>query len=540
MMTWGPRFEHDETRDLADQIIHHRFPNTRDMDDPLSLSWAALPGIGRAVKRVREAARHKERVLVVGDADADGTIATAMMVLILRNLGIETSFFVPNRLTDGYGFGIEGVSEAKRVGATLIITVDCGTTNVETVQMAKDSGICTIVFDHHNLGAKRPVVHALVNPKVTKAETCFQDYVSASLVMLFFYALGANKIGDIKAIPGDAVNEEMAKLFWALSSIATVTDVATVLEENRAILLRGFTELAVTKNPALKILKDVLKIPRPNYHDIGWSIGPLFNAPGRMGHPDTVVKFLTAVKKDGVGITTGITDMETYNRRRKERQRRALPEARQAAMAIIGRSDPSVLVVCGDWHLGILGIVAGRLADELKRPAIVLAKKGEEWRGSGRSHGGLDLHKVLEDTNLCKFGGHSAAVGCTVRVDALEGFVGFLGGAPVAPEPPIYYDAEVPFSEIHSGLLSRLTPLAPHGPGNPWPSFVTRGVKVIQASSTHYNCNGLLIQGDRPFRFESRHSLKPKDVCDILYIPRFIDAHSRRSILLEVLDFQPS
>jgi single-stranded-DNA-specific exonuclease len=542
-MTWETRFERDQNKDLVDQIIHHRFPNTVDLDDPVVPSWAALPEIKRAVKRVQVAAEKNERVLVVGDADADGTTATAMMVLTLRNLGIETFFFIPNRLTDGYGFGIEAVSEAKRVGATLIITVDCGTTGVEAARRAKDDGIYTIVFDHHNLGDKRPDVYALVNPRVTRSSVCFQDYVSSSLVMLFFHALGVNG-GQNAPLPGDAMNEEMVRTFWALSAIATVTDVASVMEENRVILTRGFQEIATTKFSPLLALKDLLDKPRFDYHDIGWEVGPLFNAPGRMGHPDTVVRFLTAQKRDGDSVQKCLQQMETYNRRRRDWQGKALPEAREMAEGLLDRYDPPVLVVAGDWHLGVLGIVAGRLAEEFKRPAIVLAQKGDEYRGSGRSYGGFDLHGHLVKAqeisgNKYKFGGHSAAIGITVH--AMDLFVATMLNMDVKiPKPQIKYDAEVPFPDIHSGTISRLSVLSPHGPGNPWPAFVTRNVKVIQASTDHFGCNGLVIQGDMPLRFASKCDLKPKNSYDILFIPRFATPYGKRVISLEVLDFRPS
>ncbi len=431
--------------------------------------------MAEAVETVLVAVRGGRKVTIYGDYDCDGVCATSILVGVIRELGGDCDWFIPDRISDGYGLNAEAIRGLAERGTSLVITVDCGVTAVEEVALARELGMEIVVTDHHQPGPVLPdcpILHPVISrypfPSLCGAA------VAAKLASALRRGAGGQLASDDEAIS----DRDEADL--DLVALATVADVMPLEGENRHLVREGTRVARLARRVGLAALMADARVEpsRLTAEDFGFRLGPRINAAGRMYRADAGVElFLVSSREraDEIARELAATNAE---RRRVER------EVESEAKRILkeqGESGPAVVVAAENWHSGVVGIVASKLVKATGRPAVVIALDGEGGgRGSGRSVPGLDLHAALDDTSslLEAFGGHAAAAGITIRADRIDEFRTALGRAVeerIGTEPAelfVEFDAVAGGPDLGLDLAEELEKLEPFGNGNP-------GVKLL-------------------------------------------------------------
>jgi single-stranded-DNA-specific exonuclease len=412
-----------------------------------------LPDAGTTRARVEAARAGGQSVLVLGDFDADGLTGLAILTEALQHLGISVEPYVPDRTGEGHGLSMAAVERAREAGHGLIITADTGSSSVAEVAAAREAGIDTIVTDHHVLDEVRPAAVALVNAQ--RPESVYPDRRLSGAGIAFKVA--QLLLGDSAA--GSAFALELADL----AAIGSVADVVPIVGENRSIVRLGLARLDTAPRPGLAALMTRARVHRDGVttEDISFGLAPRINAMGRIGDPAVAARLLLARDADTAeGLAA---QLETANQRRRELTATAMTEAREALAA---QPDSSFIVLPGDWPVGIIGLVAGRLAEEHGRPALVLSTSVDPWRGSARSSGGVDLAAAFAACSELfeRFGGHPAAAGCHIdpgHIDELrERLEVFVKERPSADErPTLSLDLVQSADAADYVLLRELAPL---------------------------------------------------------------------------------
>jgi single-stranded-DNA-specific exonuclease len=458
-----------------------------------------LPDAERLVARLAHARTAGERVMVFGDFDADGLTGLAQLVIALRRAGLASVPYVPSRLEEGHGLSLAAVEAARAQGVTLIVTVDTGSTSVAEVEAAADAGIDVIVTDHHHLPPAPPAAVALVNPH--RADSRYPDPgLSGSGVA---FAVARLLLGELGSGAHEAL--DLAEL----AVIGTVSDVAPVLGENRAIARLGLERMRSSPRPGIAALLERARVA-PSAADletVGFVLAPRLNAAGRVGEAMDAARLLLAETREEAAELAAT--LESDNATRRDLMRAALAEARAALglpepgaapgqevlfpearpdappVAVAGGADAPAVLAVGGWPVGIVGLVAGRLADETGRPAIVGTRIGDLVRASCRGDGRLDLAAALEGCAdlFARFGGHAAAAGFELPAHRWPAFAErFLAlAAAAAPEDPrrsLAVDLALPAGYVDYDLYRDLARLAPCGPGNPDPLVAVLGLTV--------------------------------------------------------------
>ena len=459
-----------------------------------------LPGMEAATTRLTAAIEANETILIHGDYDVDGTTGTAILVRLLRHLGASVEWHVPNRFTDGYAFGDHSIAKAKETGATLLISVDNGTSSYETITKLKALGIDTIVTDHHEppLGDLPPAV-AIVNPKLADSTYPFRELCGGAVAFKLAWGLcqkitGAERVrADLKSFLTEAM---------AYVAIATVCDVVPLQGENRILAHYGLRALSGTSHAGLRALLGVAGLDdgrKLRGDHVGFQIGPRINAPGRLETAAATVEVL--ICDDKTAAKPLAARMEELNRTRKEMQSALAIDVLQEASELGPTSEDPIAFLAGEgWHQGLVGIVAARVAETLNRPAFIAHIEGDEAIGSVRSVPGVDVLQILRgaDGIYTKGGGHAAAAGFTVPLARLDEMRAALYAKALElhpkgayPERPLWIDAELPFKEITGESLLCLDALEPYGQDNMAPVFLSRNLRlaeppmVIGADQTH-------------------------------------------------------
>ncbi len=432
-----------------------------------------LPDADVVVDRFRRARERGERILAFGDFDADGLTGLAILVRACARLGIEALPYVPSRLDEGHGLSSRAVEAAREVGASLVVTVDTGSTSVREVELARAAGIDVVVTDHHRVPEVLPPATAVVNPH--RADAVYPDrHLAGSGVAFKVAAL------LLDALDGDAA----AALAWAdLATIGTVADLAPVLGENRAIARLGLQLLAERPRPGIVALLGAAGLrDRPvDLETIAFAIAPRLNAAGRIGEAWEAARLLLA--EDPMEAAELATRLEAANATRRDLTR----EVVEAARAAIPAGDGAAVVVRGPWPVGIVGLAAARLAEETGRPAVVGAELGPLVRASCRSGASVDLAALLDACRdlFVRYGGHPGAAGFEIETDRwpafVERFTALAAEAGAAdPRPVLPVDLVLTPSGVDYGLVRELALLAPTGPGNPDPLVAVLGLEVAR------------------------------------------------------------
>lgn len=467
-------------RGLTDPPSVRRFlrPTLDELHDPFG-----LPDLASAVDCLEAALGRRHTIFVHGDFDADGMSATALAVGGLRRLGGEVVPYVPHRTIDGYDLREEGVERAAEAGAALILTVDCGVTAVEAVSAANDRGIEVIVTDHHRPGPELPAAAAVVNPMRDDSVYPCRGLAGVGVAFKLISALYARA-----GIPDGELYQHLD-----LVAVGTVADQMPLTGENRVLVRAGLRALAHTRKPGLRALLRRAKIDarRPiSADDIAFGLAPRLNSVGRMAAAETGVRLLLTDDPANAEALAAHLDEQNAARRRTDRDVTAEVE-RVLDQRFDAASQPAVVVWGDDWHRGVVGIVASRIVERWRRPAVVVSFDGEQGEGSGRSVEGFHLVEALRECGslLEGFGGHSMAAGLRIRREKIEEFAARLRdlaavrleGVPATPELPI--DLELPLASVDGDLFDALRHLAPHGTDNPRPVLAVRGVRLERLSA---------------------------------------------------------
>ena len=436
-----------------------------------------LGDMREACESIRAAVAAGKRIRVHGDYDADGICATALAVLILRELGAEVTWHLPSRFEEGYGVARETLERLAGEGVGLVLTVDCGVTAVEEVAHARALGLEVVITDHHRAGPELPAC-PVVGPY--RGEYPFRELCGTGVVWKLGQALlGAGSEGLVRHLD--------------LVALATVADVVPLVDENRGLAVAGLRALARTQKPGLRELMRSARVD-PAAVDagaIGFRLAPRLNAAGRLSRPGAALELLLAEEQEPARRLAA--QLEELNRDRQAVEERIV---REAIEAIEGwpeaRRRRRGYVVAGEgWHEGVIGIVASRLVERYRRPVVLIAGTDGDWKGSGRSIPSFDLHDGLRDCagHLERWGGHAAAAGLSIKPEQVEAFTEAFGA--IADErladddlrPLTKVDAFVHGGELTLELCGELARLAPFGLGNPGVTLLLTGCEVVEPAT---------------------------------------------------------
>ncbi len=457
-------------------------PRLSGLPDPFSMK-----GMEEAVVRIVAAIEAGERVCVWGDYDVDGVTSSSQLIWFFRTLGLQLEYLVPDRFADGYGLNEAGIRELCARGVQLIITVDCGVSNVSEVAVANALGTDVIIVDHHQLPPVLPPALAILDPHQDDCPYPYKGLAACGVTFQLLIALRARlrERGFFASRPEPDLRE-----FLDLTAIGTIADMVPLTGVNRIIVTYGLETLWTTPRPGVRALCEVSRLQpqRVRAGSVGFQLGPRINAAGRMAHASAGVELMTT--EDSAYALEVANGVDEHNLARREVQQSIFEAA-----CVIADEHPepaerrSLVLAAEGWHTGVVGIVASKVVERYHRPAILLAIDGDVAKGSARSIPGFKLVEHLRalDEYLDKYGGHDYAAGMTLPVSKLAAFTeAFEARAREALEPRhlrkrLRIDAEVPLQWVGSALISDLETLAPFGQGNPEPVLMAKHVRVFDA-----------------------------------------------------------
>lgn len=473
-------------RDLAniDKAEWFLNPDYHNLYDPFLFKEMQV-----AVDRIWQAIEAKQKILIYADYDADAVTANAVLQQTFRYLNVDVASYIPDRFTEGYGLNIEAFEKIKNQGVDLVITVDCGTNSVDVAEFCKANNIDLIITDHHEITGSTPLALALINPK--NPEEVYPDDQITGVGVAYKVAkallMQAEKVITQKEIPAEEYQAEWDKWLLDLVAIGTVADCHSLLGENRILVKFGLKVLQKTKWIGLKQLIENagidIKTDTLDSQTIGFTIAPRINAAGRLEHADVALGLL--VSTDFAEAITLANRLEEINRRRRDLTNRIVSEAREQAELL---GDRKVLLLYSDgWPKGLVGIVAGRIADQYNRPAIILERGEDESTGSARvGTSNFDIVECLKAVQhrLVKFGGHKQAAGLTAKTAELsELYAEILRYADLHPSesgpPTIKIDAELTEPDLTLTAYDDIIQLEPYGAGNTRPIFSVEDVRIV-------------------------------------------------------------
>ncbi len=451
----------------------------------------ALPDADVLRTRLERARDAGETVMVFGDFDADGLDGLAILVLALRRFGVAVEPYVPSRLDEGHGLSLAAIDAAIARGATVIVTVDCGSSSGAEIAVAAERGIDVLVTDHHRVPPTLPPALAVVNPH--RADSIYPDRRLAGAGVAFKVA--QLLLADLPGGPAAAL--AMADL----ATIGTVADVAPIVGENRAIARLGLERLRVDPRPGIAALLERARVAPAavDLDTISFAIAPRLNAAGRVGEALEAARLLLA--EDRSTADQHADALEAANTTRRDLMTSAIAEAR----ALVDLTpDRPASIVRGPWPVGIVGLVASRLVEDRARPAVVGAELGPVVRASCRSDGSLDLGAALEACAdlFTRYGGHAGAAGFELPEASWPAFVERFEAlaamaVPPDPRPTLRIDVALPAIGVDYALYRELAALAPYGPGNPEPLVAVLGLTVIRVRPAGDGHTSLTLRRDR-------------------------------------------
>lgn len=510
-------------------------PELEDLHDPF-----LMRDMEKAVRRVQEAIRKQERILIYGDYDVDGVTSVALVYESLRELHANLSHFIPRRDSEGYGFSRQGAAEALRQNPDLIITLDCGINDVNGVSYAREQGVDTIICDHHLPDGEIPPAVAILNPKQRNCSYPFKGLSGCGVGFKFMQGLY------------QAMERSELSLFARLDLLAVsiCADIVPMVGENRILVHYGLQKLEKSPIPGLSALRGIVsRDQKLSVSNVVFRIAPRINVAGRLGSAKEALDLLLCHdRKIALALAKRLEDKNVL---RRQLEQQAFRDAcRQVEQQF--SEDSGIVVYSPEWHIGILGIVAARCAERFHRPAVVLGKTGNFAVGSGRSAGGFDLHTALGDCaeTLLTYGGHKQAAGVKLLPEQIPAFRRLLNAAieQRATErlhtPWLEVDMEIELSQLNKKNYGIITQMAPFGPGNMRPVFSARGVRVTgsvrKIKQMHVACQ--LRHGEQTWSaiafqkadkfpvFNSGHLL------DIVFVVRQVNLYGREYLELEIRD----
>lgn len=463
---------------------------------------AAFLQMDRAVKRINDAVSRRERITIYGDYDVDGVTGSALLFLVLRERGADVSCYIPDRMTEGYGLNAPALERIRDAGGRLVITVDCGISALEAASRASELGLDLIITDHHEFAAAAPpasgtpvmppavaVIHpALLAPGLPPGTR--EGVANITGVGVAF------KLAHALAGPDRGLEHVVRHL--DLVTLGTIADVGRITGENRILVRYGLRQLSAqpeSQRPGIAAMKRLAGLNGKTITAgiVGFSIAPRINASGRMRRADAAFRLLTTDSEGEAGRLA--QELENANRERQIVEERILGDARSQCRAADPDAAGAFVLASGDWHPGVIGIVASRIVDELYRPAALISLKDGIGKGSARSIPGYDLYSGLKECAdlLLGFGGHTYAAGFTIAEERIPEFRERLGSlvrqrlGDAGFVRKLAVDGPVKLAELTLPLMRELEQLAPFGPGNPEPRLGSRSLTVLSAKTVGNN-----------------------------------------------------
>ena len=464
----GRGIELDEVEAFLDPSIRRMMPDPHVLTD-----------MAAAAERIAEAVARRGQIAIFGDYDVDGATATALLTRFLRLGGSEPLIHIPDRIFEGYGPNVEAIRSLAQRGATLLITVDCGTTSHEPLAEAAKLGLDTIVIDHHQADERLPGAVAVVNPN--RLDDLSRLGHLAAVGLVFMTLVAVNRALRARGFWTEQRPEPDLLGLLNIVALGTVADVVPLRGLNRAFVAKGLIAMRRREHPGLTALSDVARLTGPPepWH-LGFMLGPRINAGGRIGRADLGARLL--IEDDPTECARIAAELDRLNRERQVIEQATLAQAEAEATAALGHADNAAVIVTAaeGWHPGVVGLVAARLKERHGRPAFAVAlEPGDFGTGSGRSIAGVDLGRAVRhavaDGLLVKGGGHAMAAGITVRKDALAAFRAFLDstlGPSVAAarrDEALLIDGAVAAAGAGFELYDLISRAGPFGAGNSEP-----------------------------------------------------------------------
>ena len=442
-------------------------PTRKDFYDPY-----LLPDMNIAVNRIINAIEKKEKMIIYGDYDVDGITSITVLKKFLLERGAVVDDYIPNRLDEGYGLNKDAIKKIAEEKYTLMITVDCGISGIEEVDYANSLGIETIITDHHEQAEILPNALAVVDAKRKDNKYPFNQLAGVGVVFKLIQAIG----GRLN------LEEKEYLKYLDLVCVGTISDIVPLVDENRVIAKLGLKLVEVTKNIGLRTLLNSMGYQKIDSTCVSFGIAPRINACGRMGHQEEALNlFLTEDIQEAEIITKKLNE---YNRQRQEKERKIFEEALE--MIKEEGDNKSCIILAGEnWHHGVIGIVSSKVTEMYFKPSILICMEGDIGKGSGRSIPGFDLHEALTKCNdhIDRFGGHSMAIGISVKKDEFpkfkEQFEEYANNSNIdGITPVIYIDKEILLKNISRESIKELELLEPFGEANKMPLFLYKNLKI--------------------------------------------------------------
>ncbi len=451
-----------------DEIKIFLNPTRSDFHDPY-----LMPDMEIAVNRIIKAIENNEKVMIYGDYDVDGITSITVLKKFLKERGLDAGHRIPNRLKEGYGLNENAIKEIAKQGYTLIITVDCGISGNNEIDLAYSLGMEVIVTDHHEPLEVLPKALAIIDCKRKDNEYPFKSLAGVGVVFKLIQAISI-KLG---------LEEKEFLKYLDLVSIGTISDIVPLVDENRVIAKLGLKLAEVTRIPGLKSLLTSAGYKEVNSNTVSFGIAPRINACGRMGYEEDALKlFLTENLVEAGKITE---NLNKYNKERQEIEKRIFEESIRKIEEENLKDNHVIVVGSENWHHGVIGIVASKITDLYFKPSILICFEGEQGNGSGRSIPGFDLHDALCKSSdyLEKYGGHEMAVGLSLNKSNFKNFAKKF--EEIAKEahteeitPVIKVDKEITLKDITIKNVNELKLLEPFGEANKMPIFIYKNLKI--------------------------------------------------------------
>ncbi len=503
-----PGFQPD---DLVTQLLLARGATRETLDinkEPTIRGFMPDPSVFQdmdaAAERLAQAVLNNENITVFGDYDVDGATSAALLIRLLRDLGLEAGYYIPDRLMEGYGPSGEALVKLGKQGSDLVVTVDCGAMAFDALDMAHEAGVEVIVVDHHKCAAELPKASALVNPnRLDESDAGAEHGHLAAVGMAFLLAAALVRNLRGKDFFKDRTEPRLLELL-DIVALGTVADVAQLRGLNRAFVAQGLKVLAGRKNIGLAALIDASRLKRaPICSDLGFALGPRINAGGRVGKSDLGVRLLTT--QDPEEAQKISAELDHFNQERRAIEAQVLEEAE--AMCDSQQNQAIAVLSAKGWHPGVIGIVAGRIKEKLDRPAIIIAEDEKGiGKGSGRSISGVDLGAAIiaakEQGLLIAGGGHAMAAGITINATKIEAFSEFLNdrladtvGTAQAGKAMLL-DAVLSPKGVNPLFVEAIDGAGPYGMGWPAPRIAAGPVRIIKCDIVGKDHVRMIVAGD--------------------------------------------
>jgi len=464
--------------DTFDRAKRFFRPSLDDLHDPF-----LMDGMDLAVERIVRAIANKEKLLVYGDYDVDGTNGAALLWTFLNSVHANVEYFIPDRIKDGYGLSISGIERAKDRGVQLLVAVDCGITALKPVERAHELGLDVIICDHHEPADVIPSAFAVLDPLKPTCKYPFKTLCGCSVAFKLIQALSQNPVlGPYLEDGGQSIDQ-----YLDFVTLATTADIVNLTGENRVLVKLGLELLNTNPRPGVHALIESsgLRLGTITAGQIVFVLAPRINAVGRLGDATRAVELLTSDSFTVALERARVFEEENRNRRKIDEE--TFIEAQEIVERFLDIDNEGAIILHQEtWHPGVIGIVASRLVERYYRPTIMMTTVDGVAKGSARSVAGFDIYQALKrcEDKLVQFGGHKYAAGLSVEIDRLDEFkeaFNLVAKELLTEElltPEIRIDAEIPLQEITPKFVRVLSQFAPFGPGNMRPVFVARNVEL--------------------------------------------------------------